>query len=189
MADGEMMIGVGIWTVLSTDALVFRPVLRRHADSLLRSQSFGSPVTRTMWKAACFIKDEGGNTMARETILYISDQATSSDSVIAVLETTGYEVLSTNSSTQAIAMLYIMHSVAAVVLHHRAGEQTSFDLERSLRAIHPGVPIVLLSRDQIDRLPPCVDACMITEQPLEKAASAVRNLLTEERFEMHTAQC
>jgi hypothetical protein len=30
---------------------------------------------------------------------------------------------------------------------------------------------------------------MITEQPLEKAASAVRNLLTEERFEMHTAQC
>jgi PleD family two-component response regulator len=108
MSDGEMMIGVGIWTVLSTDALVFRPVLPRHADSLLRSQSFGSPVTRTMWKAACFIKDEGGNTMARETILYISDQATSSDSVIAALETTGYEVLSTNSSTQAIAMLYII---------------------------------------------------------------------------------
>jgi len=75
------------------------------------------------------------------------------------------------------------------VLHHRAGEQTSFDLERSLRAIHPGVPIVLLSRDQIDRLPPCVDACVITEQPLEKVASAVRNLLSEERFEMHTAQC
>ena len=102
-----------------------------------------------MWKAACFVENEGGNTMKHETILYLSDQATSSDSVFAALETTGYEVVSTNSSTQAIALLYIMHSVAAVVLHHRAREQTSFDVARSLRAIHPDVPIVLLCRDQI----------------------------------------
>jgi CheY-like chemotaxis protein len=142
-----------------------------------------------MWKAACFVENEGGNTMKHETILYLSDQATSSDSVFAALETTGYEVVSTNSSTQAIALLYIMHSVAAVVLHHRAREQTSFDVARSLRAIHPDVPIVLLCRDQIDRLPPCVDACVSTEQPLEKLASAVRSLGTEKRLEVHSAQC
>jgi CheY-like chemotaxis protein len=52
--------------------------------------------------------------MKHETILYISDQATSRDSVIGALENTGYEVVSTNSSTQVIALLYIMHSVAAV---------------------------------------------------------------------------
>jgi len=39
-----------------------------------------------MRKAACFVENRGGNTMKRETILYISDQATSSDSVIGALE-------------------------------------------------------------------------------------------------------
>jgi DNA-binding NarL/FixJ family response regulator len=142
-----------------------------------------------MWKATCFVEDEGGNTVEHETILYISDPAVSSDSVILELEATGYEVVSTDSSTQGIALLYLMHSVAAVVLHHPAEDGTCFKLAQSLRAIHPGVPIVLLSRDPIHFLPPCVDACVITEQPFEKVASAVRTLLTEEPFEVHSAQC
>jgi DNA-binding NtrC family response regulator len=124
-----------------------------------------------------------------DTILYISDHAISSDSVIVELEEMGYEVVSTESSTQGIALLYIMHSVAAVVLHHRAEDRTWSKLAQSLRAIRPGVPIVLLSRNQIDRLPPCVDACVTTEQPPEKLTSEVRSLLTEERFEVHSAQC
>jgi CheY-like chemotaxis protein len=125
--------------------------------------------------------------MKQETIFYLSDQATSSDSVIGALENTGYEVVSTNSSTQAIALLYIMHSVAAVVLHHRAREQTSFDVACSLRAIGPGVPVVLLCRDQIDRLPPCVDACVETGQPLGKLTSEVQSLLTAKGFPVHSA--
>jgi len=40
----------------------------------------------------------------------------------------GYDIVSTNNSTQAIALLYIMHSVAAVVLDRWAREQTSFDV-------------------------------------------------------------
>ena len=192
MADGEMMIGVGSWTDLSTDAravLVFRPVLRRHADSLLRSQSFGSRVTRTMWKAACFIKDESGNRMTRETILYISEHAASSDSVIVELEAQGYEVVSTDSSTQGVALLYIMHSVTAVALHCLAEDRTCFNLAQSLRAIRPGVPIILLSPLPIDCLPSWVDACVVTEQPLEKVASTVHSLLSGEHFEVHSAQC
>jgi DNA-binding NtrC family response regulator len=126
--------------------------------------------------------------MKHETILYISDQTTSRDSVIGALENTGYEVVSTNSSTQVIALLYIMHSVAAVVLHHRAEEQTSFDVACSLRAIGPGVPIVLLCRDQIDRLPSCVDACVRTGQPLEKLTSEVQSLLTAKGLPVHSAQ-
>lgn len=63
--------------------------------------------------------------MKHETTLYISNQATSRDSVIGALENIGCEVVSTNCSTQVTALLYIMHSVAAVVLYHRAGERTS----------------------------------------------------------------
>ena len=42
--------------------------------------------------------------------------------------------MSTNSPTEGVALLYIMHSVAAVVLDNRAREQASFDVARSLLA-------------------------------------------------------
>jgi CheY-like chemotaxis protein len=127
--------------------------------------------------------------MARKTILYISDQATGSDSALAALEATGYEVVSTNRSTQAVALEYIMHSVAAVVLHHRSGEQTGSDVARTMRAICPDVPIILLCCDQIEPLPTCADACVSTCQPLDKFISVLRSLLTAKRSPVHSAQC
>ena len=142
-----------------------------------------------MWKATCFIQDEGGNTVKHEAILYISDHATSSDLVIVELEAEGYEVVSTDSSSQGAALLYIMHSVAAVLLHYQPEDRAWFKFAQSLRAIRPGVPIILLRRDPILCLPPWVDACVGTEQPLEEVASAVHSLLTGERFEVHAAQC
>jgi DNA-binding NarL/FixJ family response regulator len=142
-----------------------------------------------MWKATCFGQDESGNTVKQEAILYISDHATSSDSVIVELEAEGYEVVSTESSSQGAALLHIMHSVVAVVLQYQPEDRTWFKFSQSLRAIRPGVPIVLLSRDPIFCLPPWVDACVGTEQPPEEVASAVHSLLTGERFEVHSAQC
>jgi DNA-binding NarL/FixJ family response regulator len=141
-----------------------------------------------MYKGRCFFEDEGGNTVKHETILYLSDHEASCDSVPAELEAKGYEVVSTDSSTQGVAMLYIMHSVAAVLLHYRVEDRTWFKLAQSLRAIRPGVPIILLSRDPILCLPPWVDACVGTEQPLEEVASAVHSILTGEHFEAHTAR-
>ena len=47
---------------------------------------------------------------------------------------------------QAIALLFVMRSVAAVVLSQRAREQTSVDVARSLRAIRLDVPIIPLCR-------------------------------------------
>lgn len=126
--------------------------------------------------------------MKREAILYISDHATS-DSVTVELEARGYEVVDIDSPSQGTALLYIMHSVAAVVLHYQAEDRTWFELTRSLRAIRPSVPTILLSRDPILCLPPWVDACVGTKQPLEQVASAVDNLLTGERIEAHTEQC
>jgi CheY-like chemotaxis protein len=136
----------------------------------------------------CFVEDEGGNAVKHDTILYISEDATSSDSVTLELEAMGYEVVSSDSSSQGVALLYIMGSVAAVVLHCQAEDRTWFELARSLRAIRPGVPIILLSRDPILCLPPWVDACVGTEQPLEEVASAVHSILTGEHFEAHTAR-
>jgi DNA-binding NarL/FixJ family response regulator len=124
-----------------------------------------------------------------EAILYISDHAAGSDSVTMELEADGYEVVSADSSGQGAALMHIMHSVAAVVLHYQPEDRTWFKLAQSLRAIRPGVPIILLSRDPVLYLPPWVDAWVGTEQPLEEVASAVHSLLIGERFEAQSAQC
>src|SRR6266478_7173784 len=121
--------------------------------------------------------------MTDETILYLSDQAANSNSVLAALKAAGYEVVSTNSATQAIALLYVLHRVAGVVLNRRARERAKFDIARSLRAIRSDVPIVLLCGDQINRLL-SVDACLDTRQPLEKLAAALRRLLAVKRFQV-----
>jgi DNA-binding NtrC family response regulator len=84
------------------------------------------------------------------TILYISNQASDSNSLLAALEETGYEVVRTDSPTQAVAILYIMHAVAAVVLDDRVREQASFDVEQSLRQVRPDVPVMQLCDDQVD---------------------------------------
>jgi DNA-binding NtrC family response regulator len=130
-------------------------------------------------------KNEGENTLALESILYICDLAISSNSVLAALEATGCEVVGTDSATQAIALLFIMHAVAVVVLHYRSREQTSFELVQSLRAIRPGVPIILLCREQIGPLPSGMDASGVylydARQPRERLTSQVRRLLTDER--------
>ncbi len=127
--------------------------------------------------------------MWHDTILYISDQATSSNSVLAALEATGLDVVSVNRPTQAIALLFVMHSAAAVVLDQRKGEDTSSDLIRNLRSICPELSIVLLCRDQIAPLPSGVDACVSTGQPLEILTCAVRHLLTAKRTVVERSHC
>jgi hypothetical protein len=67
-----------------------------------------------MWKLACIIDSEGENTMTRETILYISGQASCSDPASAALNTAGYEVVSTKSTMQAIALLFILHPLVVI---------------------------------------------------------------------------
>jgi hypothetical protein len=127
--------------------------------------------------------------MWRDTILYISDQATGSNSVLAALEATGFGVVSVNRPTQAIALLFVMQSAAAVVLDQRKGEDTSSGLIRNLRSICPELSIVLLCRDQIDPLPSGVDACVSMGEPLEILTSAVRHLLTAKRTVVEPGHC
>ncbi len=126
--------------------------------------------------------------MTDETILYVSDQTANSNSVLAALKATDYEVVSTSSPTQAIALLYIMHTVAGVVLNRRPRQQDRIDVARSVRAIRPDVPIVLLCGDQTNRLPPPDDDCVDAGQPFEKLTATVRRLLVAKRFQLLVAQ-
>ena len=118
--------------------------------------------------------------MKHQTILFISTQKISSNSILAAVKATGYRVVST-SSTQAVALLFIMHCAAVVVLERIGSEQTSFDLARNLRAICHDVPIILLSPTPISTLPPDIDACVSTAPPLTSLTSAVLRLLVVAR--------
>jgi hypothetical protein len=127
--------------------------------------------------------------MAGETILYVSDHGPCSNSILAALEATGHEVVSADSSAQAIALLFVMHSVTAVVLDQHSIEQSSFNLTRNLRALRPDVPIVLLCGGRIDRLPPNIDSCVNAEQPLENLTFNLQCLLAEKPAEVGSTDC
>lgn len=114
--------------------------------------------------------------MKHKTILFISTQKIIGNSVLAAVKATGYRVVST-TSTQAVALLFIMHCAAVVLLDRGESEENSFDLARNLRAICHDVPIILLSPTTISRLPLHIDACLGTAPPLTNLTSAVLQVL------------
>ena len=115
--------------------------------------------------------------MKSETILLISTQKTIGNSVLAAIKATGYRVVCTSSS-QAMALLFIMHCAAVVVLDRAAGEKTTFEgLARQLRAMCHDVPIILLSPTPISPLPSQIDAYVSTAPPLASLTSAVLRAL------------
>jgi CheY-like chemotaxis protein len=127
--------------------------------------------------------------MAADTILYISDHGPRSSSILAALEATGYDVVSTDSSTQSVALLFVMHSVSATVLDQHSIEQSSFNLVRSLRTLRPDVPIVLICADRIDRLPAAVDYCVNAGQPLENVTSDLQRILAKKSAAVGPTDC
>jgi DNA-binding NtrC family response regulator len=111
--------------------------------------------------------------MDHGTILYISDATKGKGAVCAAIKETGCDVLSANSPTEGVAMLYIMRTCAAVVIDDRAREEANFDLAQSLRKIDPGVPVLELCSEHVDSSSARADACVSTD----KLASAIQQLL------------
>jgi len=111
-------------------------------------------------------------------ILYLSDQPTEDDPAIAALEAAGYEVVSASSTKQAIALLFVMYSVAAVVLHQK---QSSLEVARSMHSIHADAPIVLLSDEQTTPLSSFVDVFVSTTQPPSELVAQVDRALNADR--------
>src|ERR1700693_1452975 len=82
-------------------------------ESLARSrQGLGS---RGLWPARGRNRQTKADDMNHNIILHISDLANSCNSALAALKEAGSEIVSTNSPTEGVALLYIMYSVAAVV--------------------------------------------------------------------------
>jgi DNA-binding response OmpR family regulator len=113
--------------------------------------------------------------MERETVLYISDQRSCSKAISVALNEAGFDVVATNRFTQAVALLYILRSVDAVVLQVR--EQATLDV-RSVRAMCPDVPIVLLGRSQSYLLPTGADTYISAAQALTTLAAAIQHIVT-----------
>ena len=112
----------------------------------------------------------------RHTILYIFDRATHNNSVPATIKETGCEVVSTNSATAGVAMLYILGQVDAVVLDSRVKEHAKFDVAQSLRNICPSVPIILQCDNQTDNSRSSTESCVSTDE----LPSTLQHLLAEE---------
>jgi response regulator RpfG family c-di-GMP phosphodiesterase len=127
--------------------------------------------------------------MAGDTILYISDHGPRSSSTLAALEAIGYDAVSAINSIQAIALLFVMHSLTAVVLDQHSIEQSSFDLIHSIRALRPGVPIILLCTARVDRLPSAVDYCVQVGQALEDVTSDLKRILAEKPVTVGSIDC
>ena len=156
--------------------LLMRPPSSQRSIIGLAANFVRTRVSRTRTRARNVSTYERRTMMEHNTILYISDRANSSYSVFAALKETGCEVVSTNSPTQGVALLYIMRTVAGVVLDNRAREQASFDLAQSLSQIRPDVPIMLLCGDQSESSPSWTDGCVSTD----KLTSVLHHLLTAE---------
>ena len=112
----------------------------------------------------------------QNTILYISEQLDENNSVLAALKEKDYEVVSTNSPREGIALFFVMHSVAAVVVDESVSEQTDFDLVRSLRQIRPNVPVSIVCGNQIDSN----SSSTKTRVQAAKLALRLQHLLTAE---------
>lgn len=112
--------------------------------------------------------------MERETVLYICDQRTYSKAISNTLNAAGFEVVATKRFTQAVALLYILRSVDVVVLQAR--EQAALDV-RSVRAMCPDVPIVVLGRSQRYLLPSGADIYVNATQGLTTLAATIQRAM------------
>jgi CheY-like chemotaxis protein len=117
-----------------------------------------------------------GQTSVNKPLLYLFDKSSSSLPVKNALRATGYEIVSASSVTHAIALLFLIRSVAAVVLDDELRQHARIDVARRIRAVCADVLIILLSRYEIN-LPPGIDACVSAGQSPENVTSAVRHLL------------
>src|SRR5579862_2172047 len=95
----------------------------------------------------------------RRTVLYIFDRSNHNTSVLAAITTIGFDVLSTDSPTEGVALLYIMRQVNAVVLESEVIRRATFDVCGSLRAIRPEIPVVLNCGDPSHTSPSLTNDC------------------------------
>ncbi len=104
--------------------------------------------------------------MDTPTILCVVDNPAADDSLLPTLQNAGYELLVASNAAQATALLFIHRKLEAVVLDQRSKERTGLGLARIMRSLRADVPILLLSRETLNQLPRCLDACVCVGEEL-----------------------
>ncbi len=115
--------------------------------------------------------------MDTATILCVADDTTANDSLLMTLRDAGYEVLVAGNAAQATALVFIHRKIEAVVLDQRAKERTGLGLARVLRSLRADVPILLLSREMLNPLPRCLDACVCVGQELSSLLTILNTVV------------
>jgi CheY-like chemotaxis protein len=156
-----------------------------HLAVLLQSKC--SSAIETGGRPRASPKNEG-KASVNKPILYLFDKCSRSLPVEDALRATGYEIVSASNATHAIALLFLIRSVAAVVLDDEVRQHARLDVARRIRAVCPQVLIILLSRYEME-LPPGIDACVSAGQSPENITSAMRHLLNVDCESHHNRRC
>jgi len=115
--------------------------------------------------------------MATNTILWVTaEDVSASNPVVVAFQDAGYELVSTASPSQAVAVLFLNRCVCAVVLDQRL-KQTA-GLAGTLHSIRADVPILLLSQDKVSPLPQSVDGCVCVGEGLEGLLPSLQTVLS-----------
>jgi DNA-binding NtrC family response regulator len=108
-------------------------------------------------------------------MLYLFDRERRQEPIAQALRATEYDVVSTGSVTQAMALLFLMHTVVGVVVDEAVLEANP-DLVKRLHGLSPQLPIVGLINSG-STLPSGMNAVSIA-QPPEAITAAVERGLT-----------
>jgi response regulator RpfG family c-di-GMP phosphodiesterase len=116
----------------------------------------------------------------RPTILYISDRVVRDQAASAAIIATGYDVITTANSSEAVALLFVMRNVVAVVIDAQSDETARVKLAHNLRLMRPHVPILLLRCTPLRQRPPWLDVCVMTTTAAAGLTSVVRSVVNRE---------
>ena len=103
-------------------------------------------------------------------------EKTESSPLLGVLQDAGYELTTTSNQSQALALLFVMKSVAAVIVDQREDDCATLDLPRHLRGLRRDVPIVLLCHEPLAQLPDYIDACVSDQEPIDRLVHVLDEL-------------
>lgn len=119
-------------------------------------------------------------TTFRPTVLYISDGEVRDKAASAAIIATGYDTVTTAHANEAVAFLFVMKNVVAVVIDARSDETSRLKLAQDLRSMRPHVPILLLRCTPLRPKQAWLDVCVMTTKAATGLTSVLRSVVNGE---------
>lgn len=90
----------------------------------------------------------------------------------------GCEPLLVEDWTEAVGIFFVNRRVRAVVIDCHGRESLALCLAQTLRSLRNQVPVILLSSQIVDPIPPGIDACLCRKKSCDEVLPRLRSLLT-----------